>query len=519
MILILILVSILVFILLVFFYKKPDIIYLDSPSKKILMYLYKTTYCGKHASLSYNENQGPIFKYNLNKTCTDGSQDFWLNGNMLETILNYTEITNDKTFLKIILENTSTTGQLQQMLVNGYNGCWNDDRMWWALSYVRMYEYNHILFDKELLFGSQIFNATYNTSFTLFDCTGSIKYTTTWWQLFGPTKPDNSINDEADPNGIKTYRNAVTNSLFLELALRLYDISKNMKSDMLSKYELYNKDIYWDVANKLIPFLKSLKLNNGLIADGYKDCNTITENPYTYTQGIILDAFSRAGIIAYEKNDKILYYDCLNFVLLLIDKMTLNALLNVSDTISCNIHVNNRIDCIGNEGGDKEKCLSDHNCCYNSNLPGETAPYCYKKANETINPLLTTVNNVSILTEIYSSMSEGSGNAFKGIFMRYLSYSIKTLNIFFKKHPKEYNVRAKTILSNAIIFIQNNYNYVLENSVNKKNGLYSFFWNLSKEQNSYLNDNQFSTASTISVVDLINSYHFVNLMENSVKKK
>ena len=162
MILILILVSILVFILLVFFYKKPDIIYLDSPSKKILMYLYKTTYCGKHASLSYNENQGPIFKYNLNKTCTDGSQDFWLNGNMLETILNYTEITNDKTFLKIILENTSTTGQLQQMLVNGYNGCWNDDRMWWALSYVRMYEYNHILFDKELLFGSQIFNATYN---------------------------------------------------------------------------------------------------------------------------------------------------------------------------------------------------------------------------------------------------------------------------------------------------------------------------------------------------------------------
>jgi len=35
--------------------------------------------------------------------------------------------------------------------------------------------------------------------------------------------------------------------LFLELALRLYNISKNMKSDMLSKYELYNKDIYWDV--------------------------------------------------------------------------------------------------------------------------------------------------------------------------------------------------------------------------------------------------------------------------------
>ena len=34
-----------------------------------------------------------------------------------------------------------------------------------------------------------------------------------------------SINEEADPTGIKTYRNAVTNSLFLEL--RLYDMLSN----------------------------------------------------------------------------------------------------------------------------------------------------------------------------------------------------------------------------------------------------------------------------------------------------
>ena len=299
--------------------------YVDSPSKNILTYLYKHTYCGKNASLSYTENQGPIFKYNLNKTCTDGSQDFWLNGNMLETILNYTQ--------------TSTTGQLQQMLINGYNGCWNDDRMWWSLSYIRMYEYNNVLFDKELLFSSQIFNATYNNSFTLYDCGKDKQYTTTWWQLFGPTNPDNSINTEADPTGIKTYRNAVTNSLFLELSLRLYNISKNMNSNMLSKYELYKKDIYWNVATKLIQFLKTLKLSNGLIADGYKDCNTLTENIYTYTQGVILDAFSKASVIAYEINDKILYKDCIQFVLSLIDIMTLEASLNISTNVSCNIHI------------------------------------------------------------------------------------------------------------------------------------------------------------------------------------
>jgi hypothetical protein len=487
--------------------------YVDSPSKKILTYLYKHTYCGKNASLSYTENQGPIFKYNLNKTCTDGSQDFWLNGNMLETILNYTQTTNDDTFLQIILKNTSTTGQLQQMLINGYNGCWNDDRMWWSLSYIRMYEYNNELFDKELLFSSQIFNATYNNSFTLYDCGKDKQYTTTWWQLFGPTNPDNSINTEADPTGLKTYRNAVTNSLFLELSLRLYNISKNMNSDMRSKYELYSKDIYWNVATKLIQFLKTLKLSNGLIADGYKDCNTLTENIYTYTQGVILDAFSKASVIAYEINDKILYKDCIQFVLSLINIMTLEASLNISTNVSCDIHINNRIDCIGKTGGDQEICLSSPSCCYNSDFPAESVPFCYKKINETINPLLTTVNNMSILTEIYNSKAEASGNAFKGIFMRYLAYSIETLHTFFKSHNKEYSDSIKLTLLNAIKFIKNNYNYVLKNSVNKQNGLYSFYWNLSKEQNSYINDDQFSTSSTISVIDLINSYNFVNKLE------
>jgi len=77
--------------------------------------------------------------------------------------------------------------------------------------------------------------------------------------------------------------------------------------------------------------------------------------------------------------------------------MTLNSLLNVSETISCNIHVNNRIDCIGIEGGNKDRCLTETNCCYNSDIPGETA-------NETINPLLTTVSIETLLTEIYSSI-------------------------------------------------------------------------------------------------------------------
>ena len=120
---------------------------------------------------------------------------------------------------------------------------------------------------------------------------------------------------------------------------------------------------------------------------------------------------------------------------------------------------------------------------------------------------------MSILTEIYNSKSEASSNAFKGIFMRYLAYSIKTLHTFFKSHNKEYSDSIKSTLLNAIRFIKNNYNYVLKNSVNKQNGLYSFYWNLSKEQNYYINDDQFSTASTISVIDLINSYNFVNKLD------
>jgi predicted alpha-1,6-mannanase (GH76 family) len=504
-------------------------------AKPLLQELYMNTYCGKHASLNLHENQGPIFKYTPNGSCFEkkpgtsddfpgrNQEDFWLNGNLLEIILNYTETTGDKTFEEIILKDVSNIGQLQQQLLNGLDGTWNDDRMWWALAYIRMWEYNPNKFGIELLAGSQIFNKVHETSFNSFICSNTGKtYYTTWWQLLPALTPEGDIKPDGDPTGINTYRNAVTNSLYLELAMRLYQIGNIKCVDTSRVFNLQNNDLYWDIAKKEVEFLSSLKMDNGLIADGYKNLNGTRksldesvncgydERPFTYTQGVILDGFAKVAVEAYKRKENDLYNHCMDFIYNLITLMILNPEENIGTNNSCKLHINKRIDCIGEIGGNQTVCLKNNECCFDSNLPGNINPLCYKKSIETLNPLLTTVNNdrsmlISILTETFDHYSDSSGNAFKGIFIRYLTYTI-----IFKHHKKEYSNKYKNLIIKAKTFIQNNVNYVIINSKNKNNNLYSFFWNLSLTQTSNLPDNFFTTASTGSVIDLINSYNYLN---------
>ena len=504
-----VLLIILILIIILCCYRKNIEKYESTP---ILQNLYKKTYCGKNASLSVYENQGPIFKYTPDGSCYEkipgtnndypnrNQQDFWLSGNMLEIILNYTETTKDDTFLKFILLDVSSIGQLQLQLVNGYDGCWNDDRQWWALSFMRMWEYDNDLFSKELLVASQIFNATYDTSFNSFKCSNGNTYKSTWWQL---------LND--DPLGINTYRNTITNSLFLELCMRLYNVDINDLEDRI-KYELRPRNLYWETAKELVKFLSTLKMSNGFMADGFKskkrnsdsdvhDCSLDT-SIYTYTQGVILDGFSRVSMVALEKNDIVLHKHCLKFVLDLLKLMLLEPNENIGNQMGCDIHINEKIDC--GIGVDKNSCVKNKNCCFSDQFASNINPHCYKKQKIAINPLLTNVNGKSILIENYFD-SSNSSDAFKGIFIRYLAYCIQTLQPLSFQNNEVLQYTDKTVK-----FISNNKEFVLNNAKNKKTDLYSFFWNLDQNKTDLLDKRYFSTATTGSVIDLLNSYLYVN---------
>lgn len=62
----------------------------------------------------------------------------------------------------------------------------------------------------------------------------------------------------------------------------------------------------------------------------------------------------------------------------------------LSDTTCDNIPKENRIDCIGPTGIDKNTCLNNNNCCYDNTAgkkpDGSSYPWCYKKSNSSTKP-------------------------------------------------------------------------------------------------------------------------------------
>jgi hypothetical protein len=465
-------------------------------------------------------------------------------------------------------------------LLRGYDGCWNDDRQWWGLGFVRLGEYglsgkSPRKYDRELLWGSQIFNETIRSSFTEYSCADGKSYWSTWWQL--------SAQDPHGENEATSFRNTITNSLLLELGLRLYDLVDLVPHP--EDYELMTKDEYWDIALKLQAFLMRLwgySSASGLMNDGGR-CG-MEGGSLTYTNGVILDAFARFAVIAYRRGMMDLYHQSLDVVKTIMTTMTLTPeenmvpaknpgcvksvntlkcsgsgpvnpghdrtcaeLIPVAESgfcqcddgstvgydcghsdftctsactrsTACKADLNQRVDCIGSAGGDSKTCLAspDPLCCYDSG--GEVGamglPFCYK-ASATVpkNDRLVPVNGVSILTEGYGNCGSAgtSFDAFKGIFVRYLGYAIQTLEKFWFLHPQEKSSEWQRLAKKCKKFLQNNAAWVMANGKNEKTGRYAYCWQLTKAQAQLASENTQTSISTFSVVDLINSCTLLGL--------
>lgn len=180
---------------------------------------------------------------------------WWQSANMLETTINYMQVSGNAAYAGDI----ATTYNLNNSgnFLNNYY----DDEGWWALAWIKSYDYTG--------------NSTYLTmARTIFaDITGGWDASTcgggVWWSK------------------AHTYKNAIANELFLEVAARLHE---RVSGDALGGGGPNGKS-YIDWATTEWNWFQASGMINSqnLINDGLtSSCQNNGQSTYTYNQGVIL---------------------------------------------------------------------------------------------------------------------------------------------------------------------------------------------------------------------------------------
>ena len=171
-------------------------------------------------------------------------QNEWNAHCTLDMLTDYTRITGDRTYvdtIRVVAENQSL---LKSAVEDGV-----DDMAWAAIAHVKVYRL--IRRKGSLDAARQIF--TTMTHYWDETCKGGV-----WWNL------------------ARTYKNAITNELFLLLATSLYETTH--QSDYL---QWSQKEWDWFAQSGLIN-------GDSLINDGLDHCRNNHQTTWTYNQGVIL---------------------------------------------------------------------------------------------------------------------------------------------------------------------------------------------------------------------------------------
>jgi hypothetical protein len=498
---------------------KQNILFDASP---IIKGVWSKTYCGYVNSTPQDSDNGPLWRRAGVGNCNDNRQDWWLGNNIIESIVNYCDYTNDPSYAYLFIPNIDPDGVLIRQAVMHRNGAWNDDCLWLGLSMMRLYEYGETFGQKggapkrypyALQYASLIFNSISYSPCTLIMPDKTQKtFWTTWWQY-----------DANDPLGMNTYRNGVTNSLYLVLAMKLYKQSL-LVSDPES-YFMKKSETYWNIAQHLVSFIKLLITpSTGLLNDGIGRSHITTPNTpqtyfiksgqyYNYNQGVMLKGFSLVAMEYYDRDQIDEYDDTLSIVYRLMKIMTLTPEENIETykPSTCNLDMAMKIKC-GSGSTDQKTCLTNTNCCFKGRRSNDIEPFCYSPGPERVNNLLVEVNGVNILTELPGVDPGGSEPAFKGIFVRHLSYAMDIIH----QLPAGKEHKWVKLLQRAKQFLIQNAEWVTKTPPTS-DGLYAYWWQLRPDQiNTYRASDPvfgFTTASTFSVVDLINSANKQNRMK------
>jgi predicted alpha-1,6-mannanase (GH76 family) len=173
---------------------------------------------------------------------------WWNAANALTALVRYTKMTGDSTHAGVIGTTFTAAQRVHAHFVNNYY----DDNAWWALAWIAAYDVTRE--DRYLNAAQTIF--THNTAGWDSTCGGGM-----WWST------------------AKTYKNAITNELFLTLAALLHQRTPSDKAGYLTWAQ---REWDWFSASGLIGA-------SGLVNDGLTSaCQNNGGTTWTYNQGVIL---------------------------------------------------------------------------------------------------------------------------------------------------------------------------------------------------------------------------------------
>ena len=184
-------------------------------------------------------------------------QNAWNTCNTLEALIDYTKITGDKSYLKIIRQTSTDQVLIKKVMRDGV-----DDEAWAGIALAKAYRLTR---DKSCL---EVAKTIFASMTTYWDdaCNGGV-----WW------------------NFKRTYKNAITNELFLVLALLLHKETKSQFYLDWAKKE-------WDW------FEKSGMINSeSLVNDGLHECKNNNGETWTYNQGVILGGLTDLHRVTHDK--------------------------------------------------------------------------------------------------------------------------------------------------------------------------------------------------------------------------
>lgn len=204
--------------------------------------------------------------------CTSNSTNPWQLANIwnafntAEALIDYSNISGKKDFVEIIEKFVGNKCAIDDAKYAGY-----DDAQWAAITLIKTYR---LTTNKEYLNkAEEIWDYIAVNSWDTTHCNGGL-----WWNIE------------------KTYKNAITNELFLMLTTMLYMETNN------EKYKSWAlKEWQWFYSSGLIAEGDNGAKVKNLINDGLdKNCMNSGKQIWTYNQGVILGALANLWKITYE---------------------------------------------------------------------------------------------------------------------------------------------------------------------------------------------------------------------------
>ncbi|HUA99022.1 MAG TPA: glycoside hydrolase family 76 protein [Terracidiphilus sp.] len=180
---------------------------------------------------------------------------WWHSANAITVLANYARVTGDRTYDPVIANTFTAAQKTRANFLNDYF----DDDGWWALAWIDAYD---LTGNRAYLSMSEtIFSAIATNGWNTKVCGGGV-----WWSVR------------------KSYKNAVPNELFLDIAAKL----ANRTSGAASAAYLHwaNQEWAWFKASGMING-ESL-INDGLVSTNPRACVNNGGTTWTYNQGVIL---------------------------------------------------------------------------------------------------------------------------------------------------------------------------------------------------------------------------------------